>query len=155
MVGKNLENTVLFFFLTHVVLEPPDGNVVDQRLEPPGAVEVWKGKDVLKTVLECVSVWISNWKTRCSAKSNNDLKVDTFPSKVHSEAARRYKAASMGLDQFNLTSHIVCEQKDVFRVKVYLMTPDKKTKPNETSETSQNKPSRVSYHHPPPFNSFL
>lgn len=63
MPWKNLENTKsFFFFLIHVALEPPDGNVIDQRLEPPGAVEVWKGKDVLKRVLECVSAWISNWK---------------------------------------------------------------------------------------------
>lgn len=57
---KPRKHQVLFFFLIHVALEPPDGNVIDQRLEPPGAVEVWKGKDVLKRVLECVSAWISN-----------------------------------------------------------------------------------------------
>ena len=40
-----------------------------------------KGKDVqIKRTLECVSIWISNWKTRCSAKSNSTLKADNFPS---------------------------------------------------------------------------
>lgn len=44
---KNLEKTggfFLFFFfnLCHVALEPPDGDVTDQHLESPGAVEVWE-----------------------------------------------------------------------------------------------------------------
>ena len=42
--GKKPRKQFFFFFppLCHVALEPPDGDVTDQRLESPGAVEVWE-----------------------------------------------------------------------------------------------------------------
>ena len=56
-----------------------------------------------------------------------------LPTKVHSKTAGSYKAVSVVLNQFDLSSHITCEQ-CVQRAKVYLMTPEKKTIPSETSQ---------------------
>lgn len=38
--NKKLETSKILVFFIHVALEPPDGGVADQLLEPPGAVEM-------------------------------------------------------------------------------------------------------------------